>query len=51
MLKDPYSFIGNNAIMNSLILKNVAISNIKHFILSCAVMYHHSTKPLNENDF
>ena len=52
MLKDPYSFICNNAIMNSLVLKNVAMSNIKHFIfLSCTVMYHHSTKPLNEDDF
>lgn len=52
MIEDPYSFIGKNAIMNSLILKNVALSKIKHFIfLSCTVMYHHSNKNLSENDF
>ena len=52
MINDPYSFIGSNAIMNSLILKNVALSKVKHFIfMSCTVMYHHSKKSLKENDF
>ena len=32
------------------ILKNIAISNIKHFIFDCTVMSSFK-KPLNENDF
>tara|TARA_B100000989_G_scaffold81467_2_gene58172 strand:- start:15038 stop:15991 length:954 start_codon:yes stop_codon:yes gene_type:complete len=52
MINDPYSFIAKNAIMNSIILKNVAQSKTKHFIfLSCTVMYHHSKKSLREKDF
>ena len=52
MVSNPFSLIGDNVIMNSLILKEVVKQNIKNFIfLSCSVMYHHSNKNLKENDY
>ena len=52
MITNPFSLIGDNVVMNSLILKEVVKKNIKHFIfLSCSVMYHHSNKKLRENQY
>lgn len=51
MSKNPFLFITDNLIMNSLILQEVVKYKIKHFIfLSCTVMYHNSTKKLGEED-
>ena len=37
--------------MNSYLLKASYINSIEKFIFtSCTVMYHHSKKPLSEND-
>lgn len=52
MISNPFSLIGDNVIMNSLILNEVVKKNVKNFIfLSCSVMYHHSNKNLKENDY
>ncbi len=51
MSKNPFLFITDNIIMNSLILQEAINKKINHFIfLSCTVMYHHSSKQLKEND-
>lgn len=48
----PYIHVTDNAVMNSLILREIFDSNIKHFIFpSCTVMYHSSKRPLKESDF
>ena len=52
MVTNPFSLIGDNVVMNSLVLKETIKKNIKHFIfLSCSVMYHHSKKKLKEKDY
>ena len=51
MSKNPFLFITDNLIMNSLILQEVVKYKINHFIfLSCTVMYHNSKKKLGEGD-
>ena len=51
MKSDPFMFISDNAIMNSLLIKQAVLNNVKHFIfLSCTVMYHSSQKKLSEKD-
>ncbi len=51
MSKNPFLFITDNIIMNSLILQEAIHNKIGHFIfLSCTVMYPHSNKQLKEND-
>ena len=51
MSKNPFLFITDNIIMNSLILQEAINKKIDHFVfLSCTVMYHHSSKQLKEND-
>ena len=45
--KDPYLHVTDNAIMNSLLLRQSMESKVKHFIFfSCTVMYKNSSKPL-----
>jgi nucleoside-diphosphate-sugar epimerase len=52
MIKNPLSLIGDNAVMNSLILKEAIKKKVGHFVfLSCSVMYHHSNKKLKESDY
>jgi len=52
MNSDPFRFISDNAIMNSLLVKASVENNANHFIfLSCTVMYHNSVKSLSEDDF
>ena len=47
MSKNPFLFITDNLIMNSLILQEVVKYKINHFIfLSCTVMYHNSKKKI-----
>jgi len=48
----PYIHVTDNAVMNSLILRSVFASNVKHFIFfSCTVMYQSSIKPVKESEF
>ncbi len=52
MNKDPFLFISDNAIMNSLLVKFSAEYKVNHFIfMSCTVMYSSSNRKLTENDF
>ena len=52
MKSDPFRFVSDNAIMNSLLVKASVENNVNHFIfLSCTVMYHNSVKSLSEDDF
>ena len=52
MTKNPLSLIGDNVVMNTLILKEIIKKKINHFVfLSCSVMYHHSNKNLKESDY
>ena len=48
----PHTFISDNAVMNSLILRSAFDYSIKHLVLlSCSVMYQSSELPLKESDF
>lgn len=48
----PYIHVTDNAVMNSIILRECYEQNIGHFIFpSCTVMYQPSTKALLETDF
>ena len=48
----PYIHVTDNAVMNSLILREVFDQGIKHFIFpSCTIMYQPSEIPLKEEDF
>ena len=52
MVSKPFMLVGDNVIMNSLLMKTAVQNNVKHFIfLSCSVMYHHSNKNLKETDY
>ena len=49
---NPHTFISDNAVMNSLILRSAFDQMVNHVILlSCTVMYHSSEIPLKETDF
>lgn len=51
IIKSPFLHVTDNAIMNSYLLKASYVNKIENFIFtSCTVMYHHSSKALNEND-
>ena len=48
----PYLHVTDNAVMNSLILRECFEQGIEHFVFpSCTVMYQPSTKALKETDF
>jgi nucleoside-diphosphate-sugar epimerase len=48
----PYIHVTDNAVMNSLILRECYEQSIEHFVFpSCTVMYQPSQKALLENDF
>lgn len=50
IIEKPYIHVTDNAVMNSLILREVFHSDVKHFIFfSCTVMYPNSEKKLNED--
>ena len=50
IIERPYIHVADNAVMNSLILKNIFHSNVKHFIFfSCTVMYPNSEKKIKES--
>ena len=52
MVSKPFTLVGDNVIMNSLLMKTSVQNNVKHFVfLSCSVMYHHSNKNLKEADY
>jgi len=52
IIAKPYMHVTDNAIINSLLIRQSFESNVKHFIFpSCTIMYKHGTKPLKENDF
>lgn len=48
----PYIHVTDNAVMNSLLLRECYEQNIKHFVFpSCTVMYQPSDNALSENDW
>ena len=52
IISKPYIHVTDNAVMNSILIRQAFENNVKHFIFpSCTVMYKHSSKPLIENDF
>jgi len=52
ILSKPYIHVTDNAVMNSLILRECYEQNVKHFVFpSCTVMYQPSPNALSENDF
>ena len=52
IINKPYLHVTDNAIMNSLLLREAMNQKIKHFIFfSCTVMYKSSEYPLKEIDF
>ena len=52
IIAKPYMHVTDNAIINSLLIRQSFESNVKHFIFpSCTIMYKHGTKPLKENEF
>ncbi len=52
IVNKPYYHVTDNAVMNSLILREVFENKIKHFLFfSCTVMYQPSESPLCESDY
>tara|TARA_R110000824_G_scaffold153926_23_gene325807 strand:+ start:554 stop:1501 length:948 start_codon:yes stop_codon:yes gene_type:complete len=52
ILSKPYIHVTDNAVMNSLLLRESFEQNIKHFIFpSCTIMYQKSDSALKEDDF
>ena len=52
IITQPFIHVTDNAIMNSLILRECFEKSVAHFIFfSCSVMYQSSTNPLAEEDF
>ena len=52
IVNHPYLHVTDNAIMNSLLLRQAMEQQIKHFIFfSCSVMYQPSANPLKESDW
>lgn len=51
IVTSPHLHVTDNAVMNSVILRECFNNNIKHFIFfSCTVMYPSSNRPLSEKD-
>ena len=52
IVSKPYIHVTDNAVMNSLLLREAFEQNVEHFIMpSCTIMYKPSSTPLLENDF
>tara|TARA_Y100000991_G_scaffold65664_1_gene49111 strand:- start:4146 stop:5132 length:987 start_codon:yes stop_codon:yes gene_type:complete len=52
IVNTPYLHVTDNAIMNSLLLRQAMESKVSHFIFfSCTVMYQSSSIPLKEKDW
>ena len=52
IVSKPYIHVTDNAVMNSLLLREAFEQNIEHFIFpSCTIMYKKSEKALKETDF
>ena len=52
IVSKPYIHVTDNAVMNSLLLREAFEQNIEHFIFpSCTIMYQKSEKALKETDF
>jgi GDP-L-fucose synthase len=52
ILTQPFIHVTDNAVMNSLLLRECYEQSVKHFIFpSCTVMYQPSDKALKETDF
>lgn len=52
ILSKPYLHVTDNAVMNSLLLREAYENNVKHFLfLSCGVMYQPGDIPRKEDDF
>ena len=52
IVSKPYIHVTDNAVMNSLLLREAYESGVEHFIMpSCTIMYKPSEVPLTENDF
>jgi GDP-L-fucose synthase len=52
IVSKPYIHVTDNAVMNSLLLREAYENDVGHFIMpSCTIMYKPSETPLSENDF
>ena len=52
ILSKPYLHVTDNAVMNSLLLREAYENNVKHFLfLSCGVMYQPGDEPRKETDY
>lgn len=52
IVSKPYIHVTDNAVMNSLLLREAFEQNVDHFIMpSCTIMYRSSETPLKEVDF
>ena len=52
ILGKPYLHVTDNAVMNSLLLREAYENNVKHFLfLSCGVMYQPGDEPRIESDY
>lgn len=48
----PYIHVTDNVVMNSYLLRSAYQSSVKRFVFfSCSIMYPHSDKPLQENEW
>ena len=52
IVSKPYIHVTDNAVMNSLLLREAFEQNVEHFIFpSCTIMYQKSETALKESDF
>jgi GDP-L-fucose synthase len=52
ILSKPYIHVTDNAVINSLLLREAFEQNIKHFVFpSCTIMYQRSEQAIKETDF
>ena len=52
VINRPHIHVTDNAVMNSLLLREAFEQKVKHFIFpSCTVMYQSSDVPMKESDF
>lgn len=52
IISKPYIHVTDNAVINSILLREAFENNIKHFIFpSCSIMYQSSEHPITEDDF
>ncbi len=52
IISSPHLHVTDNAVMNSLLLREAYDQEVEHFIFpSCTIMYHSSNLPIKETDF